>query len=139
MLKPLAPAVNIGSRLKVLAPSPADQTMSTIESTVTTSLVKDLRPGFVVAHIEAESFSNIPENVPVTFYAVMSCSPYVLKCLRDGSPACLRNPDQEVHVLNVYGISLLEEKTCEGMEIIAPVRWDETREVAKRGDAVPAK
>lgn len=137
MLKPLAPAVNIGSRLKVLSPSPADQPMGTLESSVTKSTVKDLRPGFVIALIEADSFLNIRENVPVTYYAVMSCSPFILKNLRDGSPACIRSPDQEVHVLNVYGISLLDDKTCDGLQIIAPVQWDETTQVAQRGEAAP--
>lgn len=98
--KPAAPAVNIGGKLKVLTPSPEDATMSSLESTVTKLAVKNLRPGFVVVQIDADSFANISATVQVTMYCVMSCSPYILKSLKDESPACVRNPEQEVHVLN---------------------------------------
>ena len=108
--KPVAPAVNIGPKLKILTPSPEDQTMSSLESTVTKSLVQDLRPGFVVVQIDAESFNNISASVNVTMYVVMSCSPFILKNIKDEAPACIRNPLQEVHVLNVYGITSLDSK-----------------------------
>jgi hypothetical protein len=132
-VKPVAPAINIGSKLKILSPSSEDETMSSLESTLTKSIVKDLRPGYVVVQIDANSFSKISSNVGVTYYVVMSCSPYILKNLTDNSPACIRNVNQEVHVLNVYGISSLDSNICEGIDICAPVNWDESQEVAKRG------
>lgn len=134
--KPVAPAVNIGPRLKILSPSADDQTMSSLESTVTRSFVKDLRPGFVVVQIDADSFGNISASVNVIMYVVMSCTPFILKNIKDDSPACIRNPEQEVHVLNAYGITSLDSQVCSGIEICAPVQWDETKEVAKRDGTV---
>lgn len=131
-IKPVAPAANIGSKLKILSPSPEDQTMSSLESSVTKLAVKDLRPGFVVVQIDADSFAKISASVIVTYYVVMSCSPFILKNTKDGSPACIRNASQEVHVLNAYGITSLDAKVCDGIDICAPVQWDESKEVAKR-------
>ena len=50
----------------------------------------------------------------------------------DLSPACIRNPDQEVHLLNGYGISALDSSTYSGVEVCAPVAYDESKEVVRK-------
>ena len=113
---------NLGSRLKILSATPAGYEKSPIESTITTISVANLRVGYVVVDIQADSFVGLPSDVPVTQYVVMTRTPpnYILTNLSDGSKACLRNPSMQVHVLNSKGIFLSLNSIFEGVKLCFP-------------------
>lgn len=137
MIKNVAPAVNIGSKLKILTPTNDTQEMHPIESTITKCLVKDLQPGFVVAQIDGTSFATLRSTATPTLYIVISTSPYILKNIQDSSPACIRNPDLEIYVLNRYGIATLNVSNVDGVNVCAPITHDTTKEViSKDGDVM---
>ena len=52
--------------------------------------------------------------------------------LIDSSPACIRNPNLEIYVLNRYGIARLNISTMDGINICAPITYDTTREVVSK-------
>lgn len=90
-MKPnVAPALNIGPKLKVLRPSPDHLEMSPWESMLTTCVVKDLKPGFVVIRLDGESFEKLPHDAEADMFVVTTTTPCVLKDVKTDTPVCIR-------------------------------------------------
>ena len=134
-LKPMvAAAKNIGPSLRLLRPSPLHLDLGVWESMVTNCRVKDMHPGYVVVKLEGDSFETLPATYEADMYVVTAGISYfptgnrhrhlhylffpryssavretaMLKDLKTDSPVCIRNPNQEVHVLNQYGLSSID-------------------------------
>ena len=114
--------LNIGSRVKTLAPSSVDDDLGVLEFTVTIITVAQLQIGYVVVEIQtkADSFAGLPDDVPVTHYVVVSTNPLHLFNTSNRQRVCLRNPSQQVHVLNTHGIIALQNRVYEGIQLISP-------------------
>ena len=140
-LKPqVGPAQNIGPKLKILKPSSMDSEMSAWESMVSTCLVKDLNTGYVVVKLEGESFEKIDPNADVDMYVVTAKDPCILKDIKSDAPVCIRNPEQEIHVLNQYGLSSLDKVSVENaiypVVLSAPGLYERQQLVAKSSTVV---
>merc|ERR1711871_1569888 len=96
--------------LRLLRPSPLHLDLGVWESMVTNCRVKDMHPGYVVVKLEGDSFETLPATYEADMYVVTAAvrETAMLKDLKTDSPVCIRNPNQEVHVLNQYGLSSID-------------------------------
>ena len=73
-----------------MRPSPLDGEMSAWESMLSTCIVRDLKPGFVVIKLEGVSFDSLPADAEADMFVVMSSTPCMLKDVKSDAPVCIR-------------------------------------------------
>ena len=132
----LASAIDIGPDLKLLLASPEDsEYVSAWESILCPCFVKNLKPGFIVVKLFADSFEDLDPDVDSIMFIVTSVTEdYVV--LKDTSnifiPGLLKDPEQRVLVVNEYGLDSVDKDVKElvwPVEVSAPGLFERQQKI----------
>ena len=103
-------ALNIGPKLRILQPSSLDADLGVWEAMTTLCVVRNFKPGYMVVALEGTKFEDIADSYRPQMFVVTTSvkETAMLKDIRNDQPVCIRNPNQQVHVLNHYGLSSVD-------------------------------
>lgn len=81
-----------------------------------------MQPGFVVVKLDGKKFEDLMPSYDPDMFVVTAAvrETAMLKDLKTDTPVCIRNPNQEVHVLNQYGLSSLDVNVANMIYPIIP-------------------